>query len=270
MIELPLLGRTKRKAIAKSDIEYTDYSCNPILGCSHACRYCYSRKIQLRFKQSPSAADWHRPKLYDNFLERLQEQIDAGQVKKDKEIFLSTMTDVYQRAASEHRIARKIIKILQDAGLMYRLLTKSPDIVNDADIFDGYQSGLVGLSITTDISNINQLKYWEPRTKPISERLWALETLSRYDISLWASVEPILPDTNIPLMLKDVIDKSNNQIKQIMIGKMNYEKDVDAKINWPEEIKIIRAIELENPAIHFHYKKETMDYLEKKNTELIT
>ncbi|KKN83068.1 hypothetical protein LCGC14_0303340 [marine sediment metagenome] len=264
MIELPLLGRKKRKAIAISKIEYTEQSCNPIFGCSHACTYCFSRKQQVRYKQAASNADWHKPKMYDDFLIGLQEQIDAGQVKKDKEIFVSTMTDVYQPAAVKYDVARKILIKLQDAGLIYRLLTKSPEIVRDIDILDGYEKGIAGLSITTNISNDKQRKRWEPRTRSIKERLDALKKMSEHDIRLWSSVEPILPETNITSMLDELLEHSQFNIEQIMIGKMNYQAGVDDLIDWEAAINVIEGYKSKYPDIYWHYKKETVAYLEKK------
>ena len=263
MIELPLLGRQKRKSIAPSKIEYVDLAANPVFGCSHACTYCYSRKMQLQYKQASSKAEWHKPKLYDGFFERLKEQLDTGLIGPDREIFVASMTDVYQPAAFANNIGRKLIGMLQDYGARYRLLTKSPDVAQDADLFDGYKNGVIGLSITTDINNPQQKK-WEPRTRPIKERLEALGILSNYDIRLWSSVEPVLPGTNTLQLFTDLIKYSNVKLEQIMVGKMNYEAGTDDLVDWKDTLELLEDLRVGFPTIHFHYKKETVNYLDRK------
>lgn len=267
MISLKTINTVERKtAIRPSKIEYVDLNANPIQGCSHACTYCFSRKIDLQYKKVKSATEWHRPKLVSNFFELLEKEIDK--IDSNHEIFLSTMTDVYQPAASKISLARLIIERFQEADLKYRVLTKSPDIVQDKDLFANYKKGLIGLSITTDAIN-GTLKKWEPRTKPIYQRLDTLKELHEYgDINLWVSVEPILPGTRIECLLRDVFYNARESLKELVIGKMNYVAGIDKLFDWKKMIRQIEDYRNLFSKVKFHYKKETTKFLLKNYPEI--
>ncbi|MCH8908712.1 MAG: hypothetical protein IH840_16630 [Candidatus Heimdallarchaeota archaeon] len=79
-IELPVSGPTRNHAINKSKIEYVELNANPILGCSHACKYCYARKIDVRFKKVDSVNAWHRPQYFTNFFDLLEAELSKGRV----------------------------------------------------------------------------------------------------------------------------------------------------------------------------------------------
>lgn len=267
IIQLPTIGPTRNTAICASKIEYVELNANPIQGCSHACRYCYARKIDLRFGKVKSKAQWHNPKFFVNFFEILEKEIFKGNVDKDKEIFMSTMTDLYQPYSVKHGISRKLIEMVQDAGLKYRLLTKSPDVISDKDLHSGYKSGKVGLSITTNSSNEKERKHWEPRTTPIKNRLDTLKELDKIGgINLWVSAEPFLPKTDFEAYYNEIIEYGGDSLTEIVIGKMNYEAGIDELFNWEEVVKISEKFRIKFLGkIRFHYKKEFMNYLIRKN-----
>jgi len=259
---------TERKSILnRSKIEYVDWNCNPFVGCGHSCQYCYARMIDLRFKKVPNAVEWHKPQLVKNYMDLIEKKIHL--VGNDEEIFLSTMTDIYGADVHNLGVARKIITRFQEAGLKYRLLTKSGQVVKDADLFAGYKKGLVGLSITTDRNNKKMVKKWEPRTDDIAHRLWALNYLNEWgDINLWVSSEPFLPETDFYNYLLDIIYYGGNNLKEIVVGKMNYQAGMDDKFDWQNVITMIEYYRDLQPSINWHYKKETTNYFEKHYPEM--
>ncbi len=261
-IELNVILK-RATAIRKSKIEYVELNANPILGCSHACRYCYARKLDIRFGRVKNVADWHRPKAYQNFFEVLEKEIKNGKIPKDKEIFMSTMTDLYQPYAVKEGIAKRLIEMIQEAGLKYRILTKSPEVVKDAQLHSGYKYGKVGLSITTDSRNDMTRKYWEPRTATISERLMALRQMDRMgNINLWVSAEPFLPGTDFSRYFSEIIGAGGDSLKEIIIGKMNYETGIDDKFDWENVVRTCEEYRQKNIGkIRFHYKKEFWNYI---------
>ena len=95
-LELPVVGPTRNHAINKSKIEYVELNANPMLGCSHECKYCYARKLDVRFKKVKSDKEWHSPQYYTNFFDLLEHELSTGKIDPNKEIFMSTMTDLYQ------------------------------------------------------------------------------------------------------------------------------------------------------------------------------
>lgn len=263
--EIPLTGLRRNTAINESKIEYVELNANPIRGCSHACKYCYARKIDVRFGKVKSTAEWHKPKVFENFFDVLEKEISRGKINPDREIFLSTMTDLYQPYALKYNIGRKLLLRLQKANLTYRLLTKSPDVIDDIDLLQ-YSKGKVGLSITTDSTNEKQRKHWEPKTISIQDRLEALKELDLYGgINVWVSAEPFLPGTNFENYYKDIFAYAGDSLTELVIGKMNYESGVDQQFDWEEVINITEKYRAEyGKKVRFHYKKEFWHFLQKK------
>lgn len=258
----------RNSILNKSKIEYVDWNCNPFVGCGHSCTYCYARKMDLQYKKVANKAEWHRPKLVNNYMELIEKKIHL--VGTNEEIFLSTMTDIYAADTNNLGVARNIIKRFQQSGLKYRVLTKSSKIVNDRDIFENYENGLHGISITTNRDNLAAWKKWEPRTDRIIQRLIALKNLGEgYNVNLWVSAEPFLPGTNFEKYFDEIIGYSlESTLKEIVVGKMNYVKGTNLKFNWPSCVKWIE----ENRKLHFwvkwHYKKEFVNFLNKNYPKL--
>ncbi len=264
-LELPTNGPIRRTAINESKIEYVELNANPMQGCAHACTYCYARKLDMRFGKVKTKAQWHNPKYYNNYFDILERELESGKIDDTKEIFLSTMTDLYQDYAIKYGIGRRMIELLQEYRMTYRVLTKSPRIVEDKDLFVDYDKGKVGLSITTDSSNEVMRKKWEPRTKSIQKRLDALKELSHENINLWVSAEPFLPGTNFENYFKEIHEYSGPGLKEVIIGKMNYEANVDGKFDWKKAVvvsEMYRKKYLEK--VRYHYKKEYWNYLTKQ------
>jgi len=67
----------------KTDIEWCDYTWNPITGCKRNCNYCYARRIHNRFNKGRPFSDivFHP--------ERLQDKMP----KKPSKIFVGSMSD---------------------------------------------------------------------------------------------------------------------------------------------------------------------------------
>ncbi len=266
MIELPLIGPRRNTAINRSKIEYVELNANPIQGCSHACTYCYARKIDLRFRKVESEDEWHSPKYFVNFFDLLEKELKRGKIDPEKEIFMSTMTDLYQPYSIKHGISTKLISLVQEYNCKYRILTKSHRIVKDKRIL-AYVKGKVGLSITTSSNNERERKHWEPKTPSINKRLDALRELDEFGgIPLWVSAEPFLPGTDFKRYYEEIIAAGGKSLKEIVIGKMNYESGVDEQFDWEDVVRISEDFRSRfKHIIRFHYKKEFWNYLKKKN-----
>lgn len=70
----------------KTKIEYVDYTWNPLVGCKHACEYCFAEKMNKRFKWIDN---WQKP-VY--FYKRLDEPY---KLRKPARILVGSMTDLF-------------------------------------------------------------------------------------------------------------------------------------------------------------------------------
>jgi len=223
--------------------------------------------VDIRFGRVKSIAQWHKPVFYANFFEVLEKELKRGKVDPDKEIFMSTMTDLYQPYAVKYGISTRLISMVQQAGLKYRILTKSPEVLLDIELHSGYEKGKVGLSITTNSQNEENRKYWEPRTVPILKRLEAMQKMDSYGgVDLWVSAEPFLPGTDFDEYFQEIISYGGDSLHEIIIGKMNYEAGVDKVFEWGSVVRTCEEYRHKyKDRIRFHYKKEFMHFLERKH-----
>jgi DNA repair photolyase len=67
----------KRKSLLyKSNVEYGDFTINPVLGCSHGCKYpCYAFMMAKRFGKVKNYEEWIKPKLVENCIDLLDKEI---------------------------------------------------------------------------------------------------------------------------------------------------------------------------------------------------
>lgn len=198
-----------------------DYVINVATGCRHGCKFCYvpstpavdSREEMLSKKAGVEDAqrDWGSYLLYrDDLPERLHEGLQDNPweewEKTDRGrgvVMLSSGTDCYQdrRAA---QITRGCIQELVEHGAPVRILTRSPNVTRDIDLFKEYSDLItVGMSIPSfDTSLVNAI---EPNAPPPMARWEALDQMYRNGIRHFVSFSPTYPIMN----REDIYDALN-------------------------------------------------------------
>jgi DNA repair photolyase len=163
-----------------------DWSCNPYLGCSFGCIYCYA----MYLPQNPRGRDewgrWFQAKVNAVELARRQAPKVAGQ-----SVYLSSVTDPYLPAERSLGLTRGILEELAPHQPRLLVQTRGPLVVRDADVLRRFHSVRVNISIPTDSEAVRQA--FEPKAPPLERRWQALEQLRADGLPVGVCVTPTLP-----------------------------------------------------------------------------
>ncbi len=130
-------------------------------------------------------------------------------------VLMSTVTDPYQPLEKNQRLTRACLEVLSRHNFPLHVLTKSPLVVRDIDLFSTLSLVEVGVTLTTDDEKVRRL--FEPHAPPIPERIGALQRLSQEGIKAYAFLGPMLPME--PERLAGMIAP---YVSSVLIDRMNY------------------------------------------------
>lgn len=132
----------------KSDIEWTDYSLNPVKGlCPVGCEYCYARKFYLRFKWNPAIR--YEPEVMK----------ELARIPDGSRIFWGSTIDLFHDDIPAYALEQIFEACRIHDNLIHIFLTKQPHNLEKWSPFPG--NCWVGVSVTSwmqftdlDIGNI--------------------------------------------------------------------------------------------------------------------
>src|SRR5438874_5217700 len=169
------------------------WSLNPYMGCAHRCTFCYVRAFELRADRPAGDEYGWSIRVKINIAEVLRREL-ARRTWKREPVAIGAATDPYQPAEGRFRLTRACLEALRDARNPFHLITRSPMIVRDLDVFVEAASR-ADLSITFSVPTLDE-DVWrktEPGTPPPRQRLRALKTLVDAGIKAGVGMAPILP-----------------------------------------------------------------------------
>lgn len=244
---------TRKSLLNLSKIEYLTHNCNHYKGCWHNCQYpCYARTL-CREKEE----QWRRVRVVGNALKILEKDIHRllnwrARTRRVEEIGISTMTDPYQPIEAGLELTRRVLEFLVTNGLHVRIITKSPLVRRDFDVFKGWESfGKIGLTIIT--LSEKQRKIWEPNAPPIAGRIEAIKEAWHLGLNTWVSMEPIILGVTKPL---EIVKELTPWVDEWVFGRHNYTPGSFLHNYVPIREKIIKYCEQRN--LKFLIKKELM------------
>lgn len=186
-----------------------DHVINVATGCRHGCEFCYvpttpaieNREEMLEEQADVDDAqrDWGSYLLYrDDLPERLHRVLEDRNPDDRKQtargrgiVMLSSGTDCYQdRRAGQ--ITRGCVQELFAHDIPVRILTRSPSVVRDTELFAERPDLIsVGSSIPSfDSSLVNAI---EPNAPPPMKRWEALDHLQKHGVPVFVSMSPTYP-----------------------------------------------------------------------------
>jgi len=204
--------------------EYAGLALNIYNGCPYGCRYCYAPASLRKTRE-----EFHtivKPKK--NIIQRLKRDCEKL-VKKINipEILISFIGDPYPSSDLDHVVTWRVIKTLIYYDLPFTILTKSGlTATQDFDLLSDYDQARFGTSLTSWSQSLAD--YWEPNAATVKDRIEAIMMAKTHKILTWVSLEPVIdPAEAIKLILAihPVVDRWK-------IGKINYIKEVEGKVDW--------------------------------------
>lgn len=199
-----------KTVLTKTGIKGFDYCLNPYVGCGHACRYCYASFMKRFTGHSEPWGDFIDVKINAPLV--IKKQLQRA---RKGSVLISTVTDPYQPLEKKYRLTRQCLEALLEYQFPVDILTRSPLVLRDIDLFKRFDDLTVGLSIGTDKEEIK--KIFEPRSPSIDSRLEALGTLHQQGIKTYAFIGPLLPMDPITLA-----EKLTGLVDSVLIDRLNY------------------------------------------------
>ena len=202
--------------LTKSNLPASDYVINPYVGCPHGCKYCYA-SFMKRF--TGHKEEWGT--FVD--IKRCDKKINTKKLE-NKTVFLSSVTDCYNKFEEKYKITRKILKELINVNCNLNISTKYKLILRDLDLLKQMKNLMVSMSINTLDENFKEDM---DNASSIKERLNTLRTLHENGIYTVLFMSPIFPYiTNF----KDIIEISKEYIDEYWFENLNLRGEYKTKI----------------------------------------
>lgn len=215
------MKKIKRKSLLyKSNVEYADFCLNHVEGCAHGCNFpCYAMQMAKRFGKIKKESEWLKPKLVENSLELLDQEIPKYK-DKIKFVHLCFMTDPFMYGYPEIRnMTLKIIEKLNKNDIKCTVLTKGtyPKALGSKENSTLNEYGITLVSLNNDFK-----RKFEPYSAPYSKRIDSLKHLHECGLKTWVSIEPyptpnLDKNQNLPKLLENI-----SFVDRIIFGKLNY------------------------------------------------
>jgi DNA repair photolyase len=162
------------------------WTCNPYLGCSFGCTYCYAMFLPQNRRPKDDWGRWFQAKINAIALARRQARKVAGQG-----LYLSSVTDPYLPAERSLMLTRGILEELVPHQPRLLIQTRGPLVVRDLDLVRQFHAVRVNMSIPTDSETVRQA--FEPKAPPLEKRWAAIAEVKAAGVAVGLCVTPMLP-----------------------------------------------------------------------------
>ena len=188
-----------KSVLTKSNLPVSDYSVNPYVGCTHACKYCYA-SIMKRFT--------NHPEPWGEFLDvKHWPEMTNPEKYKGKELFIGSVTDPYNPQEEVYRRTRALLQQLKGSGVKISIQTKSDLVLRDMELIRTFPDARVGFSINT---LDERFKDDMDNAVSIERRLEAMRQFHEAGIRTTCFISPIFPGiTDVMAIIERVKDRCN-------------------------------------------------------------
>lgn len=207
MTELIIHEIEVKSILSKSNLPVCEYSVNPYVGCTHACRYCYA-SFMKRF--TGHGEEW------GTFLDvKRWKEIKNPEKYKGKELFIGSVTDPYNPQEEIYERTRALLTQLKGSGAKLSISTKSDLILRDLELIKSFPDARVSWSINT----LDE-EFREDMDKAVSieRRLAAMEAFHKAGVRTTCFISPIFPGITDG---KAIIERARNHCNLIWLENLN-------------------------------------------------
>lgn len=208
----PIINAIECKSvITKSNLPVCDYSVNPYVGCTNACRYCYA-SFMKRFTGHTEA--------WGTFLDIKQwKEIKNPEKYCGKEFFIGSVTDPYNSFEEQFGRTRAFLEQMQGSGVKLSIQTKSDLVLRDLDLIKTFPNARVGFSINT---LDEAFRADMDKAVSIERRLAAMKKLHNAGVRTTCFISPIFPEITD---VEAIIERVKNQCNLIWLENLNLRGD---------------------------------------------
>lgn len=192
--------------------EWANSNINIYSGCSNDCRYCYAKRMAIRFKRKTDE-NWHEME------ENTEQMLKILHIKKrNGTIMFPSSHDITPETVCSYIVA--LLSILE-AGNRVLIVSKANPICIQklVDVIGLAYFDQVEFRITIGSKSNNLLKFWEPNAPTFEERLESIKIVYNAGFKVSLSIEPYLDSQ--PTDLMDLIGSVYPFVSEIWIGKMS-------------------------------------------------
>jgi DNA repair photolyase len=166
-----------------------EWTCNPYLGCSFGCTYCYAMFLPQNRRPKEDWGKWFQAKSNAIELAKKHAHKVAAQA-----LYMSSVTDPYLPAERGLRLTRGILEALAPHQPRLLIQTRGPLVTRDLDLLKQFRAVRVNMSIPTDSEAVRQA--FEPKAPPLERRWQAIEETRAAGVAVGICVTPMLPLEN--------------------------------------------------------------------------
>jgi DNA repair photolyase len=188
-----------------------NWTINPYRGCTHACVFCFARRTHT-YLDLNAGRDFEREIVVKvNVPELLRAELGRDSWKREL-VALGTNTDPYQWVESRYRMMPAILAALEQAQTPVSVLTKSPLVMRDVEIFARMAKTLpVSVNLSVPTLDEEAWRATEPHTPSPLARLDAVAELRRRGIDSGVLIAPLMPGINdSPEQVQPIVDRARD------------------------------------------------------------
>jgi DNA repair photolyase len=183
------------------------WTINPYRGCAHACTFCFARPTHTYLDMN-AGRDFEKEIVVKvNVPEVARAELMRPSWKREH-VALGTNTDPYQWVEGRYKLMPGIWEAMRDSGTPSSVLTKSPLLLRDIELFKQIQDA-AGFAANLSIPTLDE-KAWrasEPHTPHPRKRIEAVAELNRAGIPTGVLIAPLMPGINdSPKQVEEILE----------------------------------------------------------------